>query len=57
MVVSQAIDLSETALLDSREPEVKSGAPPGVIKFGTFEVDTSLLHNTHSWIVICMNSR
>lgn len=54
VVVSQAIDLSETVLLGGRLPEVKIGAPPGVHQLGGLAIDTSLLHNTHSWIAVAI---
>jgi 2-polyprenyl-3-methyl-5-hydroxy-6-metoxy-1,4-benzoquinol methylase len=57
IVVSQQIDLSETMLPEGEHAELKQGAKPGRFKFADFDVDTTLLHNTHSWIVLALNTK
>ncbi len=53
ILVEQDIDLSETALLNRAEPpQIKRGSEGGVIRVLGIDVDTSLLHNTHSWVVL-----
>jgi 2-polyprenyl-3-methyl-5-hydroxy-6-metoxy-1,4-benzoquinol methylase len=55
VVVSQKIDLEETVLPEGAIPEIKEGIAPGVRRFLGCDVDTSLLHNTHSWVVMAVN--
>ena len=52
VVVSEAIVISETVLPDGCVPEFKRGVAPGHIALGDYAVDTRLLHNTHSWVVL-----
>jgi SAM-dependent methyltransferase len=54
VIVSQAIDLSETLIPVGVEPEVKKGIPAGLYHLGEIAVDTRLLHNTHSWAVVAV---
>lgn len=54
VVVTQAINLRETALSAGDEPEIKVGIPPGLYPLGELQIDTRLLHNTHSWIVVAI---
>lgn len=54
VIVTQAIDLSETVLPEGATPELKRGIPAGVYRVGTVGVDTTLLHNTHSWAVVAI---
>ena len=53
-IVTQAINLSETFLPQDEVPEIKTGQPPGHWQLGPQCIDTSLLHNTHSWIVVAL---
>ncbi len=55
LVVTQAINLEETVLLQAGTPELKCGMPAGVHRVGSVEVDTTLLHNTHSWAIVAVN--
>jgi hypothetical protein len=55
VVVSQKIDLEETILPEGAIPKIKEGLAPGVQRFLGYDVDTSLLHNTHSWVVMAVN--
>ena len=55
VVVTEAINLDETVLPDGVIPQLKSGRSAGIYCFGGVEVDTSLLHNTHSWAIVAIN--
>jgi 2-polyprenyl-3-methyl-5-hydroxy-6-metoxy-1,4-benzoquinol methylase len=57
VIISELIDLSETVLPKGKNPELKTGIPAGKFKFATLEIDTTLLHNTHSWIVVAKNDK
>lgn len=57
VVVSQNIDLGETPSAGGESRELKRGLPAGPFEFGDYIVDTTLLHNTHSWIVLAINER
>lgn len=54
VVVSQLIDFSETYLPDPGARRVKEGAAPGEWRLGPYRIDTTLLHNTHSWVVVAL---
>jgi len=57
VIISERINLSETVLPRNGTPEIKKGAPAGEFKFASYDVDTTLLHNTHSWIVLAINNK
>ena len=57
IVVSEAIDASAVVSPKGKVPEIKQGIPAGKFKFDGIEIDTSLLHNTHSWIVLAINNK
>lgn len=57
VIISEIINLSETVLPDGVHPEIKSGLEAGRYMFSTYTVDTTLLHNTHSWIVMAINNK
>ena len=54
IIVSQNIDLSETMKIADEPHELKKGMEPGIYTFGHFFIDTTLLHNTHSWIALAV---
>ena len=55
IIVSQKIDLSETVLFPEHAmPELKRGIEPGTYNLGNLEINTTLLHNTHSWMVVAI---
>jgi 2-polyprenyl-3-methyl-5-hydroxy-6-metoxy-1,4-benzoquinol methylase len=54
VIVTEAINLTETVLPDGVTPELKVGMPAGIHRVGTLNVDTNLLHNTHSWVVVAI---
>ena len=52
MIVSELINLKETVLPENTVAELKIGVEPGSYRFSDIEINTTLLHNTHSWLVI-----
>jgi 2-polyprenyl-3-methyl-5-hydroxy-6-metoxy-1,4-benzoquinol methylase len=56
VIVTQAINLAETVLPDGATPELKGGIAAGIYRLGSLEIDTRLLHNTHSWAVVAMKT-
>jgi SAM-dependent methyltransferase len=52
VVVSERIELSDTVVPRGAQPELKQGLEPGVLDFAGWTVDTTLLHNTHSWVIL-----
>lgn len=52
VVISQCINLNESVVQPRQIVELKRGLDPGHYAFSDVSVDTSLLHNTHSWIVV-----
>jgi len=57
VVVSEEIVVAETVVPEGAVPEFKQGVPPGILSLGDFNVDTRLLHNTHSWVVLAVKDR
>jgi len=57
VIISGIINLSETVLPDGVHPEIKKGLKAGRYMFSTYSVDTTLLHNTHSWIILAINNK
>ncbi len=55
VIVSQAIDIVETVLPDEGVAEIKEGIPAGVYHLGDMAIDTTRLHNTHSWAIVARN--
>lgn len=56
VVVNQAINIDETVLPTGEIPFLKPGRPPGLYRVGDLKVDTTLLHNTHSWAIVALNN-
>jgi SAM-dependent methyltransferase len=58
VTISERIDLAET-VFDHKAgtPELKRGVEAGTYRFGSLSVDTTLLHNTHSWVVLAFKER
>lgn len=52
VIISQQIKLSETVLPEGVVPTLKEGTPAGVYEFDGIDINTRILHNTHSWIVV-----
>ena len=57
VIVTEEINLAETVLPEGSAPELKRGLAPGRLEFPPYDIDTRLLHNTHSWIVLALNGR
>lgn len=57
VVVSENIDLSETMKISEEPHEIKQGIPAGTYPFEHLAIDTTRLHNTHSWIVVAINDK
>ncbi|MFC2171938.1 class I SAM-dependent methyltransferase [Acidobacteriota bacterium] len=56
VIISENINLKETVLLESDgTPELKQGIEPGIYDFEGLQIDTTLLHNTHSWGILAIN--
>jgi len=51
-IVTEAINLEETVLPPGVVPRIKRGIAAGTYDLGAVRVDTTLLHNTHSWVVV-----
>ena len=54
-VITQDINFSEAVL--PPDPKTKIGDNPGRIDWKGLQIDTTLLHNTHSWIVVALPHR
>jgi 2-polyprenyl-3-methyl-5-hydroxy-6-metoxy-1,4-benzoquinol methylase len=54
VIVTQAINLDETVLLNGVKPQLKRGRATGIYRVGREEIDTTLLHNTHSWAIVAI---
>lgn len=55
IIVTQDLNFNETVLPKGVSPELKKGLLPGAVKLLGLEINTALLHNTHSWIAIAVN--
>lgn len=55
VIISERISLAETVLPDDVNPEMKKGVEVGHFTFSRYTIDTTLLHNTHSWVIIALN--
>jgi SAM-dependent methyltransferase len=51
-IITEAIRFDETVLVGESPPELKTGVAPGRFALGPLQIDTALLHNTHSWAVV-----
>lgn len=54
VIVTETINLRETVLPDGMTPELKKGIPAGIYRLGSIDIDTRLLHNTHSWTIVAI---
>jgi len=61
VIVSENIDLSETVLwnpeLEKSDNLLKEGIPAGTYKLKNIDINTRLLHNTHSFVVVVVNDK
>ena len=53
-IVSEGIVLDDTVAPGGAPVELKHGLEPGELELAGYRVDTSLLHNTHSWLVLAV---
>lgn len=56
VIVSEKINLDETLLPQDVIPQIKTGLKTGRYKFKSYSINTTLLHNTHSWVIIGINN-
>jgi 2-polyprenyl-3-methyl-5-hydroxy-6-metoxy-1,4-benzoquinol methylase len=52
VIAAPEIDLSETIIPDGARPELKRAEPVRALKIGAYDIDTTRLHNTHSFVVL-----
>ncbi len=57
IIVSENINFDETCILPGPVCKAKIGISPGEFPFENYNVNTTLLHNTHSWIVLAINNK
>jgi len=61
VIVSVNIDLSETVFwnpdLEKSDNLLKEGIPAGAYKLKNIDINTRLLHNTHSFVVVVVNDK
>lgn len=57
IIVSENINLTETLLPRGVVPQIKKGLKRGRYRLGPYSINTSLLHNTHSWVLVATNHR
>ena len=56
IVIAEDINLNEVICPPGVQPKLKSGKAAGTYNLDGIEINTKLLHNTHSWIVVAKNS-
>lgn len=54
VVLTQDICTAEVVDLYGQPPTIKKGDPVGTTLLGSLTIDNSLLHNTHSWVVVAI---
>jgi SAM-dependent methyltransferase len=54
VIVTQSIDFAETVTWGAEVPGLKKGLDPGTYRLGNLDINTKLLHDTHSWIVLAV---
>lgn len=52
VIVTQTLNLDETPLAEGSIPVLKTGQAPGRYKFCDLDIDTTLLYNPHSWVIV-----
>ena len=57
VIISENINVSESVWTEATEPEIKQGLPTGKYLFCGQGIDTTLLHNTHSWVIVAKNAK
>lgn len=54
VVVTESINLDEAVVPEGVLPVFKEGIAPGIISLAGQQIDTALLHSTHSWVTIAI---
>jgi 2-polyprenyl-3-methyl-5-hydroxy-6-metoxy-1,4-benzoquinol methylase len=54
IIITEKLNFHEIVTAEGEDPQAKSGLEPGKMVFADFEIDTTLLHNTHSWVVLAI---
>lgn len=57
VIISELINIEESYINDGCIPEIKHGLGVGTYAFEDYIIDTKLLHNTHSWIIVAINKK
>jgi 2-polyprenyl-3-methyl-5-hydroxy-6-metoxy-1,4-benzoquinol methylase len=55
VVITENINFSEAVFPKNVKPLVKVGITAGIFTFENIQINTALLHNTHSWVVVAIN--
>jgi len=55
VIISELINIEESCIPDGYTPELKHGIEVGTYNFEDYKIDTKLLHNTHSWVIVAIN--
>lgn len=57
VIVTEAINLAETVIPNNSIPQLKKGIAAGNYLLGSLNIDTTLLHNTHSWAIVAIKDQ
>ncbi len=58
VIISQNIDKKEIAFFERGvKPKFKAGIKTGKFRFANIQINTDLLQNTHSWVIIAINNK
>lgn len=52
VIVTQTLNIDETPLSEGEVPRLKIGQVPGRHRFHELDIDTNLLHNPYSWVIV-----
>ena len=52
VVVTENVDFTETVIPEGEVGAAKQGVAPGSFRCGELNINTTRLHNTHSWVVV-----
>jgi 2-polyprenyl-3-methyl-5-hydroxy-6-metoxy-1,4-benzoquinol methylase len=55
VIISELINIEESCIPNGYIPELKQGIEAGTYNFEDYVIDTKLLHNTHSWVILATN--
>lgn len=57
VIISELINIEESCIPDGCIPELKHGLEAGTYNFENYKIDTKLLHNTHSLVIVAINEQ